>query len=147
MFLQLNLLLICLSFLLTTMCIMIMSLQRSHFQFCIRYSITTNHRSTNFVPPLRISTRIPKTPAYLNDYVHTGHQPTTSKPRVSLHTSFSNHHHGGSNILYPDTQSLVLNVSNDCESFSYEDATINPAWQPAMTQELTLYMITTLGPL
>lgn len=30
-----------------------------------------------------------------------------------------------------------MNVSNDCESFSYEDAVINPAWQPAMTQELT----------
>lgn len=36
--------------------------------------------------------------------------------------------------MIPSSQSFVMNISHDCEPSSYEEATLNPAWQEAMAQ-------------
>ncbi|KAH0743584.1 hypothetical protein KY290_031577 [Solanum tuberosum] len=104
----------------------------------VRSSTSPSPLSPRFLPseptpPIRKSTRTHKPPVYLKDYLYTGHQPT----QTSLHASFSNHHHIASALLYLDSQSLILSVSHDCEPSSFNEAAMNPAWQAAMTQELT----------
>ena len=83
--------------------------------------IETTSLSPNLTPSecdlsIRKSTRIQKTPVYLKDYM------------TSLHASFSHHYHIASTSLYPDSQSLILSVSHDCEPSSFNEAAMNPAW-------------------
>nr|XP_016473755.1 PREDICTED: uncharacterized protein LOC107795603 [Nicotiana tabacum] len=68
-----------------------------------------------------------------NDYVHSLPQLKTNF--ASLNALFSVNHHIASDLLTPDSQTLVRNVFHDREPSSYEEAAIDPAWQDAMTQE------------
>lgn len=96
----------------------------------------STHNTSELVPLIRKSTRTHKIPAHLNDYLYTRHQLEPPIPH-SLHASFSNHHHISFELLYPDSQSLVLSVSHDCEPSTYEEVAMDPIWQAAMTQELS----------
>ncbi|XP_049394803.1 uncharacterized protein LOC125859127 [Solanum stenotomum] len=89
--------------------------------------------------PLRKSQRVHKIPTYLFDYVHTIPSPATSSTpsSSSLSALFFLRNHVPHVALAPDSQSFVMNVSHDCEPNSFEEASMDPAWQKAMTQEFT----------
>ncbi|XP_070019254.1 uncharacterized protein [Nicotiana sylvestris] len=57
----------------------------------------------------------------------------------SLNAPLSNHHSVSPEVLIHDSQSLMQSVCQDNEPSSYEEATINPAWQVAMTQEFEAF--------
>lgn len=97
-------------------------------------SILTQHPSPAdatgpFMPSLRKSPKTQKVPSYLSDYVHTLTSPTT----LSLNTLFSLIRHISSHVVSPDSNSFVMNASNDCEPNTLEEADIDPAWRHAMT--------------
>lgn len=62
--------------------------------------------SPDHIPSVRKSTRISKTPAYINNYLCNIPHSTSLVPPHSLHASFSNHHHIASKLLYPDRSLL-----------------------------------------
>lgn len=58
----------------------------------------------------------------------------------SLTTLFTKHHHVSPDVIVSNSQTLVENVCHDSEPSSFEEASLNPAWQRAMDQEFaTLY--------
>ena len=93
------------------------------------------------IPQLRRSQRLHKTPVYLSDYVHNVPSPTVSNSQppqphsLPLNALFTLKHHVSPDVFSSDSQSFVINISHDCEPNSYDEASIDPAWQKAMTQE------------
>ncbi|KAG5589626.1 hypothetical protein H5410_040140 [Solanum commersonii] len=81
----------------------------------------------------RKSSRTHKAPAYLYDYHCLTNIPKQHTHSLYLHALFSNNHHITPDAISPDSQFLLQNVCHDCEPLTYEEATINPAWQAAMT--------------
>lgn len=69
--------------------------------------------------------------------MHTISSPATSTAPTSssLTTLFSLKSHVSHVVR--DSQSFVMNVSHNCEPNSFEEASMDPAWQRAMTQEFT----------
>nr|XP_016499719.1 PREDICTED: uncharacterized protein LOC107818252 [Nicotiana tabacum] len=89
-------------------------------------------------PILRKSNRTHKTPTYLKDYICTlpnTSQPATSQCSPSLNALFSNLNHITHDVLCSESQHLVTNICHDSAPSSYREATLNPTWQAAMTQE------------
>ncbi|XP_070004341.1 uncharacterized protein [Nicotiana sylvestris] len=87
---------------------------------------------------IRKSNRTHKTPTYLKNYIYTlpnRTQLATSQCSPSLNALFSNHNHISHDALCSESQHLMTNVCHDSEPSSYGDASLNPAWQVAMTQE------------
>nr|XP_009775479.1 PREDICTED: uncharacterized protein LOC104225398 [Nicotiana sylvestris] len=100
------------------------------------------HHTPDPIPSLKRSLREHRTPVYLKDYLYFVHQPTFHRHTNNLKHSdfsrnalFSKHHHIPVNVSVHDSQSLVSSICNDSEPSSFEEATINPAWQTAMVQE------------
>ncbi|XP_075100974.1 uncharacterized protein LOC142176701 [Nicotiana tabacum] len=81
----------------------------------------------------RQSQRTHKFPIYLQDYVYSLPQVKTNP--ASLNDLFCVNHHIASDLLTPDSQTLVRNVCHDRESSSYEEVAIDHAWQAIMTHE------------
>uniref|UniRef100_M1DD39 Reverse transcriptase Ty1/copia-type domain-containing protein n=1 Tax=Solanum tuberosum TaxID=4113 RepID=M1DD39_SOLTU len=99
-------------------------------------STSLTHPSSNspeVAPVPRKSTRVHKTPSYLNDYIHLAPKPTS----LSFCTSFAHNSHITPEDLTSSSQSFVMNISHECEPSSYEEAAMNPTWQTAMTQEFS----------
>ncbi|XP_070008279.1 uncharacterized protein [Nicotiana sylvestris] len=102
--------------------------------------IESNNLQINPSNPRR-SGRTHSTPTHLKDYVYSlptlQHQNTESEHHT-IHTSFNvfcnNKQHVSFNVLHLESQQLLRNISHDCESSSYEEESMNPAWQMAMTQ-------------
>lgn len=90
-------------------------------------------------PILRKSNSEQKNPAYLKDYICPFS--TTSHTLSSLKDHFSKNHHVSPDVLSSESQHLVKNIFHDSEPSSYEEATLNPAWKAAITQEFkSLYV-------
>ncbi|XP_075083713.1 uncharacterized protein LOC142167461 [Nicotiana tabacum] len=96
---------------------------------------TNDHTEQSHEEPiqLRQSSRTHKAPSYLQDYVHS--LPKLKPNTNSLSALFFVNYHVASDLLTPNSQVLVRNVCHDKEPSLYEEATIDPAWQAAMTQE------------
>ncbi|XP_069151090.1 uncharacterized protein [Solanum lycopersicum] len=90
----------------------------------------------------RRTTRSCHPPSYLKDYNYSLPKLHSSSPinnvvdsQHSL-TSFTNHpDHVCFSTLCSESQQLIHNVSHDIEPTSYEESSLNPAWQAAMKQE------------
>ena len=90
----------------------------------------------------RRTTRSCHPPNYLKDYSYSLPKLHSSSPinnvTDSQHslTSFTNHpDHICFSTLCSESQQLIHNVSHDIEPTSYEEASLNPAWQAATKQE------------
>lgn len=56
----------------------------------------------------------------------------SSDSSLSLKVLFTKHYHIPSEVLASICQVMVENVCHDSEPISYEEASLNPAWQKAM---------------
>ncbi|XP_070042491.1 uncharacterized protein [Nicotiana tomentosiformis] len=111
------------------------SVLASSYEVASHYSPTSTQSEITII---RKFNRTHKNPTYLKDYICTlpnRTQPATSQCSPSLNALFSNHNHITPDDLCSESQHLVTNVSHDSEPSSYGEATLNPAWQAAMTQE------------
>ncbi|XP_019267137.1 PREDICTED: uncharacterized protein LOC109244494 [Nicotiana attenuata] len=96
-------------------------------------TLFTDHNSMSTQSP-NTSFALPKTqPNHIVPSSNTTSADST--PSFSFITSGSNAQYISLNALTHDSQQLVTNISFDCEPGSYEEASQDPAWQAAMTQE------------
>ena len=108
----------------------------------ITSSTSSQHNTSTIIQ--RISHRENKIPSHLKDYVvnipklkslSSNTSNTTLNNSLSLTALFTKHHHISPEVITSNSQSLVENICHDSEPSSYEEASLNPAWQKAMTQE------------
>lgn len=92
------------------------------------------HISQPQAEPRRLS-RTHATPTYLKEYSYSLPNLQPSSSSVSASTNIATHTSLSLTSFSLDSQQLIRNISLECESSSYEEAILNPAWQVAMTQE------------
>ena len=104
----------------------------------------TSSTSSQHNPPTivqRRSHRENEIPSHLKDYVinipklksvNSNTQNTEINNNLSLTALFTKHHHISPEVIASTSQSLVENICHDSEPSSYEEASLNPAWQKAM---------------
>ncbi|XP_075091973.1 uncharacterized protein LOC142172099 [Nicotiana tabacum] len=123
-------------------------LSPSHISDDTRNLSSNDNQQLSLNPIIRRPSRTHKIPAYLKDYVvalpksqsnYTVFPPnstsTDSTPSFSFIISSPTAQHISLYTLIHDSQQLVTNISYDCEPGSYEEASLDPAWQATMTQE------------
>lgn len=98
-------------------------------------SAPTIPTETQNEPVLRRSTRTHTVPKYLSEYAYKLPSSHSCLSTHTSHTSYHNSNHISLTSFCLDSQQLMQQISHDIEPFSYEEASLDPAWQAAMTSE------------
>jgi len=89
------------------------------------------------IPAPRRSSRIHVTPHHLKEFVYSlpSLKEQNQEPSASLNATLTKTKQFFLTSLDLNSQQVMQNISHDREPDSYEEATMNPVWQAAMTQE------------
>lgn len=97
----------------------------------------------------RRSQRENKVPQHLQDYIFSiptlkppvtttnpdATNPDATNANLSHNALFTKHQHASPDVIASHSRALVENICHGSEPSSYEEASLSPAWQKAMTQE------------